>query len=342
MSEPTSPGPSNLPAAPATTWAERAKAISTDSAFEPATISDAIQLAQAVARAQLVPKHFQERPADILVAMLMARQMGIPGIVAVQNGHVINGKFGLPASMIHGLCEQDPNCEYFVIAEADETHCTVEVKRREWPQARSMTYTMEMAKRAGYTSKNPNYATNPRNMLIARARSEAARAFFPGRVSGLYSAEELRDIPAEPASDAPALAAIPVAGRLDAIANRPAQVLEAVVLEVPSVPVEQKAPPAPQAAPHAPIPAEAEPDARQAPEAPSEAPTLFSDQPEAPPAPTLSVPMRARLAADADRRLGRGASKRLIDACIKQFGSWEKAPPEAAVWASEWIDRQRK
>ena len=54
-----------------------------------------------------------------------------------------------------------------------------------------VTFSMEDAKRAGLLNKGGPWVQYPRNMLLARAKSMAARLAAPDAVGGLYSPEEM-------------------------------------------------------------------------------------------------------------------------------------------------------
>ncbi len=55
-------------------------------------------------------------------------------------------------------------------------------------------WTFEQAKKIGLTNKD-NWKNYPRNMLRARCVSEGVRAVFPGIAQGMYTVEEVQDMP---------------------------------------------------------------------------------------------------------------------------------------------------
>jgi hypothetical protein len=63
----------------------------------------------------------------------------------------------------------------------------------------TITWTFEQAKQAGLTGKD-NWKNYPRAMLRARVVSEGIRTVFPGVVLGVYTPEEVQDIPNPPQS----------------------------------------------------------------------------------------------------------------------------------------------
>jgi hypothetical protein len=63
----------------------------------------------------------------------------------------------------------------------------------------TITWTFEQARKAGLTGKD-NWKNYPRAMLRARVVSEGIRTVFPGVVLGVYTPEEVQDIPTQPQS----------------------------------------------------------------------------------------------------------------------------------------------
>lgn len=70
------------------------------------------------------------------------------------------------------------------------------------PQGGSITvdWTIDRAKKIGLALKD-NWKNYPRNMLRARCIAEGVRAVFPGIATGIYTAEEVTDMPAQQARD---------------------------------------------------------------------------------------------------------------------------------------------
>src|SRR5207237_6444019 len=78
------------------------------------------------------------------------------------------------------------------IEEATVTRCTVAGRRRNSEATSRVTWTMDDAKRANLAGKPP-WRAYPRQMLLARASAELARAVFADAIGGLAATEELED-----------------------------------------------------------------------------------------------------------------------------------------------------
>jgi hypothetical protein len=84
---------------------------------------------------------------------------------------------------------------------ADDTSVTVAARRKGQSEWSEFTWTIERAKKAGYTS-NKKYESDPIAMLTAKAQAEACRTIAPDVLTGLaYSVEEveLEDLGERPA-----------------------------------------------------------------------------------------------------------------------------------------------
>src|SRR5262245_53314018 len=56
---------------------------------------DAFRLANAISKSAIVPKHFQGKPEDIVIAMQLGAEVGLSPMAALQSIAVINGRPGL-------------------------------------------------------------------------------------------------------------------------------------------------------------------------------------------------------------------------------------------------------
>lgn len=68
------------------------------------------------------------------------------------------------------------------------------------------TYTMEMAKKRGLYDRNPNYRTQPGNMLRSKAVRESFRMYCPEVVGGCLTPEDANEIAADEQRREPAKA----------------------------------------------------------------------------------------------------------------------------------------
>jgi hypothetical protein len=64
-----------------------------NSLLVPKTMNEAIKYAKLLATSSMVPKQFQGKPEDILVAVQWGAEVGLPAMSALQGIAVINGSW---------------------------------------------------------------------------------------------------------------------------------------------------------------------------------------------------------------------------------------------------------
>jgi hypothetical protein len=131
----------------------------------------------------------------VYAVISLGREMGLGMAAALAGFHIVQDRPFASANLLRSLAETDPNCEYFVCIESDDTKATWETKHRKYPQAMRYTYTRERAEQAGmFTGKNAhNWKTKTQEMLEKTAGAKASRRWYPSRTLGLHIVEELGD-----------------------------------------------------------------------------------------------------------------------------------------------------
>ncbi len=202
-------------------------------AVAPKTLDEAWRLAQNIARSSLVPKAYFDKPADVLVAMQLGVEVGLPPMTALQSIAVINGRPGLFGDGLLAVVMASPDyagyAAYLEVEHtaglyervdtltADDLHVdttrgVAEFRRRGQGAPVVAMFSIGDAKRAELWAKPGPWQTYPQRMLVWRAIDFAARAAFPDVLKGIKSAMELADTPAD---DGPAPAPRVVRRRSD-------------------------------------------------------------------------------------------------------------------------------
>lgn len=197
--------------------------------FAPSTITEAIQFSEMLAKSQMVPRQYQNKPEDIMVAVQWGYEIGLAPLQALQNISVINGKPSVYGDAALALVQASDVCEgveeYFE-AEGTPNPVAVCVCKRFGRKPVTVRFSVEDAKRAGLWNKQGPWQQYPKRMLQMRARGFALRDAFPDVLKGLITAEEARDFPVETKDITPKPQALPASNNpLDAIA--PSVVIEA-------------------------------------------------------------------------------------------------------------------
>jgi hypothetical protein len=158
-------------------------------------------LSRAIADTDFVPRALRGKPAAIAAAMLYGKEVGLEPMRSLSMIAVVDGRPSLYAEAQRALILAAGH-EIWV-EEASLTKVTVAGRRRDSEQISRFTWTLDDAKRAGLAGK-PTWRSYPRQMLLARASAELARAVFADAIGGLAATEELADIDA-PTTDSAGL-----------------------------------------------------------------------------------------------------------------------------------------
>lgn len=201
--------------------------------FAPQTMTEAIDFSNMLSKSTMVPKAYQNKPEDVLVAVQWGYELGLAPLQALQNIATINGKPSVYGDAAMALVQNSPVCEdvkeYFE-GEGTSNPIAVCVAKRKNRTEVISKYSVEDAKRAGLWNKQGPWTQYPKRMLQMRARGFALRDAFPDVLKGLITVEEAQDYPEDtPVAQAPQ---IKHANPLDAI---PAvSISELEVLDIPA------------------------------------------------------------------------------------------------------------
>jgi hypothetical protein len=201
--------------------------------FAPQTMTEAIDFSNMLSKSTMVPKAYQNKPEDVLVAVQWGYELGLAPLQALQNIATINGKPSVYGDAAMALVQNSPVCEdvkeYFE-GEGTSNPIAVCVAKRKNRTEVISKYSVEDAKRAGLWNKQGPWTQYPKRMLQMRARGFALRDAFPDVLKGLITVEEAQDYPDDtPVAQAPQ---IKHANPLDAIPS--VSVSEVEVLDIPA------------------------------------------------------------------------------------------------------------
>lgn len=164
----------------------------------PSNLQEAMNLAEILAGSDIVPKDYQRKPGNILVAMQWGAEIGLKPLQALQNIACINGRPSIWGDAMLALVRGSGLLEYIteeVSQDGQVATCTV---KRKGEDEITSTFTMDDAKKAGLANKQGPWSQYPKRMLKLRARAYALRDVFPDVIKGMAIAEEEQDKPAEP------------------------------------------------------------------------------------------------------------------------------------------------
>lgn len=176
--------------------------------FAPANLTEAISFSEMLSKSQMVPKAYQNKPEDVLVAVQWGYELGLAPLQALQNIACINGKPSVYGDAAMALVQNSVICEnieeYFE-GEGTPNPTAVCVAHRKNRTPITAKFSVEDARRAGLWGKQGPWTAYPKRMLQMRARGFALRDAFPDVLKGLITVEEAQDFPdeAKPVQRAP-------------------------------------------------------------------------------------------------------------------------------------------
>lgn len=170
----------------------------TGGGMSPKNLGEAMEFARMMAASNMVPNDYAGKPGNVLVAVQMGAELGLPPMQAIQNIAVINGRAALWGDALLAVVMSSPAFEFINemnladIAKANAATCVI--KRRGSPE-HVVTFSVEDAKAAGLWGKSGPWTQYPNRMLLLRARGFACRDKFPDSLRGIQLAEEVIDVP---------------------------------------------------------------------------------------------------------------------------------------------------
>lgn len=129
--------------------------------------------------------------AQAVVKILAGKELGLSPFESMGSIYVVSGRLALASKAMSGLIKKSKKYDY-AIKKLDETECTIDILKGD-ELVGSTTFTFKDAAKAGLVNKD-NWKNYPKNMLFARALSNACRFYCPDVISGYYTTEELEDL----------------------------------------------------------------------------------------------------------------------------------------------------
>lgn len=162
------------------------------------SFADAMKFGETVASSEFAPKDFRGKPASCMLAIQAGAEIGLAPLQALQSIAVVNGRPAVFGDAALAVVKASPVCEYVtesIDGDGEQMVATCTAKRRGYPEATVVRFTVADAKKAGLWGKAGPWTQYPKRMLQMRARGFALRDAFPDALRGLVTAEEAQDYP---------------------------------------------------------------------------------------------------------------------------------------------------
>lgn len=157
-----------------------------------------MKLADLMAKSKVtVPKHLQGSPGDCAAIIMQAMNWGMDPFIVAQKTHIVNGNLGYEAQLVNAVVQNSNAIKGSFKYEYKGDECRVgavlngetEITWNEWLSASRVT-----------TKNSPLWKTNEKQQMGYLQVKNWARAYCPGAILGVYSADELQDA-VEPEKD---------------------------------------------------------------------------------------------------------------------------------------------
>lgn len=154
------------------------------------------RVAKAFSASKMVPTHFQNRPEDCMVALMMAQQLEVNPLLALQNLQVVNGRAGFSASFAIGLANQRGPfagpITWTSKGSGDDLEVTAHAIVKLTGEQVSVSTSIALAKAEGWVNRaGSKYRSMPEQMLRYRAATWLIRLHCPEVLLGLHTDDEI-------------------------------------------------------------------------------------------------------------------------------------------------------
>lgn len=172
--------------------------VAVDANIVPQSFQQLREFADIIAKTDMVPKDYRDKPGNCLVAMMMGHEVGLPFLQALQNIANINGHPSIFGDLALALVREKDVLEVFEEFTPDEAlaagHGWCKIKRRGDAKPSEYKFSIKDAETAKLWKKEGPWTTYPGRMLQMRTRGFALRDKATDVLKGLRIVEEERDI----------------------------------------------------------------------------------------------------------------------------------------------------
>jgi len=164
------------------------------------TFELAVRMADAFSKSTIVPRDYQGNPANCLIALEMATRIGTAPMMVMQNLYIVNGRPAWSSqfiiAMINNSRKYKTEIQYDIKGSGDSLECTAYAIDHKGNKVSGPKITMQMAKDEGWLGRSGSkWQTMPEVMIRYRAVSFFGRLNCPDLIMGIYSADEVIDLP---------------------------------------------------------------------------------------------------------------------------------------------------
>lgn len=160
-------------------------------ALVPTSMSEAMNLAEIMSQANLLPDHLRGKPGDCLLVIMQAQRWNMDPVSVAQCTSVVRGKLCYEGKLVSaalrsmGAIQDDLDFEY---SGAGANRKIVVTGTLRGGKVRSIDGTVEQ-----WATSNDNWKKSPDDMLAYRGTRQWARRWAPSAMLGVYTPDEMED-----------------------------------------------------------------------------------------------------------------------------------------------------
>ena len=160
-------------------------------ALVPTSMSEAMQLADIMSQANLLPDHLRGKPGDCLLVVMQAQRWNMDPVSVAQCTSVVRGKLCYEGKLVSaalrsmGAIQDDLDFEYSGAGASRKIVVTGTLRSG---KVRSIDGTVEQ-----WATSNDNWKKSPDDMLAYRGTRQWARRWAPSAMLGVYTPDEMED-----------------------------------------------------------------------------------------------------------------------------------------------------
>jgi len=134
----------------------------------------------------------QKSEEELLMLLLTARDLGMCSTKALNSGFwIVQGKIIMSADLMRDMVRRAGHS--IQVIEATKDSCTLKGTRKDNGDTLTVTFTLEMAKRAGLL-KNAVWTGYPEDMLMANATKRLCKWLFSDVIGNAYDEYSMHDV----------------------------------------------------------------------------------------------------------------------------------------------------
>ena len=157
-----------------------------------------IEKAKLLAASDLLPPAFQKKPANVLIALELAKELSLSPLMVMQNVHIIHGKPSFSSAFLLALLHKSGDfskIDFEVSNEGDKCRLVAYPTKGSEKPVEGPWVSLEMAKAEGWSTKaGSKWKTMPELMLRYRAATFFVRTCAPHLLMGFQTHDEVEDI----------------------------------------------------------------------------------------------------------------------------------------------------